>query len=214
MPTLADILHTIASYPRAYDFIQRAAGRDRIYGYIREWLSLGSRSGFVIDVGGGTGGTMSVLPRAVRHVCLDMDRAKVTEYHRKYPEGAPIQADASWMPLAGGCAALAVMVGVSHHLTDEEFRKALAEIRRIVKPGGFFVFVDALYVPARPASRLLWAYDRGAHPRTERELRQMLGEYARIVESSTPALWHHRYLVCLAEPLRSGAVTTQGTRVS
>jgi len=200
MRILAAVLHAIASHPRAYDVIQRAAGRERIYGHIRRWVARAGGSGFVIDVGGGTGGTWSILPRTVRHVCLDIDSAKVTEYHRKYPDGLPIRADATCIPLASACAHLVVMVGVSHHLTDEEFRKVLSEIGRILKADGFFVFVDALYAPARPASRLLWAYDRGANPRTDSELRELLGEQFRMVESSTPSLWHHRYLVCLAQP--------------
>ena len=200
MPILANTLHAIASYPRVYDAIQRAAGRERIYGHIRDWVSRRSGSGFAIDVGGGTGATWSVLPCTVRHVCLDIERAKVIEYHRKYPHGAPIHADACHMPLAGACADLVLMVGVSHHLADDQFRKVLSEIRRILKANGSFVFVDAVYAAARPASRLLWAYDRGAHPRTDRALRELLGEQLRIVESSTPSLWHHRYLVCLAEP--------------
>jgi ubiquinone/menaquinone biosynthesis C-methylase UbiE len=200
MATLADLLHAVASNPRAYDLIQRAAGRERIYRHIRPWVSRASASGFVIDVGGGTGASWLVLPPATRHVCVEIDRAKVAEYRRKHPDGFPIQADANSLPLADACASLVLMIGVSHHLDGDELRRVFGEIRRILSLDGTFLFVDASYSPARPASRLFWSYDRGAHPRTDSELRVALKEHFRIVESATPSLWHHRYLICRAEP--------------
>jgi ubiquinone/menaquinone biosynthesis C-methylase UbiE len=203
MAILANLLHAIASNPRVYDLIQRAAGRERIYRQIRPLVPRASGSGFVIDVGGGTGASWSVLPAATRHVCLEIDSAKVAEYRRKHPDGFPIQADANRIPLADACASLVLMIGVSHHLGGDALRRAFGEIRRILSPDGAFLFVDASYSPGRAASTLLWSYDRGAHPRTDSELRVALKEHFRIVESATPSLWHHRYLVCRAEPLRS-----------
>jgi ubiquinone/menaquinone biosynthesis C-methylase UbiE len=206
MALLAHLLHAIASNPRAYDLIQRAAGRERIYRQIRPWVPPSIGSGFVVDVGGGTGASRSLLSPAARHVSLEIDSAKIAGYRRKYPDGFPIQANANSMPLADECASLVLMIAVSHHLGGEELRRVFGEIRRILTQDGAFLFVDASYSPARPASRLLWSYDPGAHPRTDSELRAALTEHFRNVESATPSLWHHRYLVCRAEPLpRLGA---------
>ena len=76
---------------------------------------------------------VEALPRLA-----DMLRAKLT------PELAGrlelVETDANTVPLPDGAADRVVMIDVLHHLYDQP--EALAEVTRLLRPGGLFVVVD------------------------------------------------------------------------
>jgi hypothetical protein len=91
----------------------------------------------------------------------------------------------------------ACCVNVSHHLDDDTLQKMLREAARICTTR--FVFLDAVRVPGRLASSLLWRLDRGRHPRTEEDLRARLGQIFRH-ERSLVFSHFHRYLLWIGSP--------------
>jgi len=66
------------------------------------------------------------------------------------------------------------MVAVSHHLDDALLTETLLEIRRVLRPYGRFIFLDAVWNPRHLVGRLIWKYDRGAFPRPLAEINQRL----------------------------------------
>ena len=102
----------------------------------------------VVDYGAGTGIYTVAVAEAVpdgRVIAVEalprlaeMLRAKLT------PELAGrlelVETDANTVPLPDGAADRVVMIDVLHHLYDQP--EALAEVTRLLRPGGLFVVVD------------------------------------------------------------------------
>ena len=181
-----------------YDAIQFANGGPISDAAMRRWLA--NERGLVVDVGGGTGRLKRLLPRSVRHVCIDMDELKLSGYAAKHPDALPVYGDALRLPLRSGVAQLVAFIAVSHHLTDTELAQALGEAARVQAPTGTVFFLDAILAPDRRASRFLWRHDRGAHPRTKERLLYELKKCFRVVEQFEYTLVH-RYLVCRCQRL-------------
>jgi ubiquinone/menaquinone biosynthesis C-methylase UbiE len=196
--TFDQALHRIANYPGGYDVLQWLAGRSLNAKIIRKWLA--NERGLLVDVGGGTGTLKTLLPAAVRHVCIDPDPVMLAGYAAKFRDGLPLFGDAVRLPVRDGAAPLVALIAVSHHLTDNQLEEALGEIARIQAPHGSFFFFDALLVPERLASRFMWRRDRGAHPRTAADIIARLQKYFQMVDHFEYTLWH-RYLACRCRPL-------------
>lgn len=186
-------LHWLAAIPAVYDAIQLLAGRPIVAAAIRRWLA--QESGLVIDIGGGTGYLKTLLPRGMRHVCIDVEIPKLRRYVAKSVDAMPVAGDVMNLPLRTGSVDHIALVAVSHHLSDEEFELALRELARVLRPTGVLFFFDALWAPEFRVSRLLWHRDRGAHPRTREQLIDSLHRHFRVVDRIAVTAWH-RYLGC------------------
>ncbi len=109
------------------------------------WAQL-SAGATVLDMGCGPG-ILSVLlagkarPRLV--AAFDLDAAMVKRTRRRTGPDlpiAPLVADATHMPFADGLFDAVCVVGVLHHIPD--WQAALAEVARVLKPGGRFCFAE------------------------------------------------------------------------
>ena len=160
---------------------------------MRRWLA--DVRGLTVDVGGGTGRVKSLLSPGAWHVCVDLDSQKLTGYASKFRDGRPVFGDALRLPLQNDVAEAVTFVAVSHHLTESELTTAFEEIARVLAPTGTFYFLDSISAPRRIASRWLWRYDRGAHPRTSEQLLDHLRSRFKIVDTFEYTIGH-RYLAC------------------
>ena len=186
-------LHRLSEYPGVYDALQILAGRPIVAAALRRWLR--GVDGTVLDVGGGTGQLKTLLPRHARHFCLDVDRRKLARYAAKFDDAVAIGGDALCLPVRSTCLERAAFVAVSHHLADDQFDVALAELARVLRPNGVLFFFDAVWVPDSRVSSFLWRRDRGAHPRTIEQLTQALQRRFRVVDPIAITAWH-RYFGC------------------
>ena len=103
----------------------------------------------------------------------------VAERRREGPARL-VGGDAARLPFRDRCFDLSLCLFVSHHLDDEELRRALRGLARVTS--GALVFADAVRNDRRAVSRWLWNYDRGRHPRTEETITGLLRESFNLSE--------------------------------
>jgi ubiquinone/menaquinone biosynthesis C-methylase UbiE len=184
--------HVLGS-ARLYDRVQRIFGLEELRAHVAS--ALGSlEPGSIVDVGGGTANLYPAVPVGFSYVALDVDERKLARAREKYPEIRTVVADATM--LADSEADYTLCVDVSHHLADEGFDRLLEGLARITRRK--LIFVDALYVPRR-RSRLLWAIDRGSHPRPRGAVHEALDRWFTLERFETFAI-HHVYALAVAVP--------------
>jgi ArsR family transcriptional regulator len=136
---------------RFFDRIGRQwdALRDESFGsrfYLEAFLALLPEEWTVADIGTGTGYLLPTLAGHFRQVIGVESVAAMLEAARRRMEswGLPnvelCNADLAYLPIAGATVDLAIAVLVLHHVPAPG--EALAELRRIVRPGGCVLIVE------------------------------------------------------------------------
>ena len=103
----------------------------------------------VIDVGCSTGHLLADLSVRLPDATLlgvDLVAAGLRKAHRQVPDALLLQADVCALPLEDECVDVALSANLLEHVPDDQ--RALAEIARILRPGGRAVIV----VPVNPGS--------------------------------------------------------------
>jgi ubiquinone/menaquinone biosynthesis C-methylase UbiE len=143
-----------AAFTRLYDPVLAMTMRERRW---RDALAASAGSGFVVDVGCGTGAQSLALERLSgeggRVLAVDGDPAALAIARSKAGASA-----VEWrvgladsLPVETGAADAVVMTLLLHHLDAAGKRAALAEARRVLRPGGRLCVAD-------------WGEPRGAVP--------------------------------------------------
>lgn len=104
-----------------------------------------------VDLGAGTGLLTIALARNVRHVvAIDISPAMLTRLRQHADEQrvtnlSYVEADLRSLPLEDESVTLAVSNYTFHHLTDPDKELALAEVRRVLSPGGRLIICDMMF---------------------------------------------------------------------
>lgn len=175
-----------------YDWIQRLAGSRRGLKILARELSRLPSNGKILDVGGGTGAVRHLFGEGWDYVCLEPDSEKLRVFRRKHPGTRAWKASADRIPCEKARFDLCLLIAVAHHLDENQFHKALAEIQRVLKPLGKLLLLDPLWIPTNFPGRVLWWMDRGAYPRTAKDLNRILGHHF-LIESTRHHRIHHDY---------------------
>ena len=96
--------------------------------------------------------------------------------HWKGAGGVAVASDATKLPFANGSFDSVWCFGLLHHLDDGPAMQAVAECRRVCKPGGSIVVLDAVLPRSallRPIPYVIRRFDRGAHVRTQSQMRAL-----------------------------------------
>ena len=187
----------IVGSPVVYDCVQRLAGRDAIARRLAPWLA--GASGRVLDVGGGTGQLQSQLRRDVRYVCVDLELPKLVELKQRSANAGAFVADGAALPFRSDTIDTVLLFAVIHHLSEAAMRSVCAEILRVLVPGGELIVLDAVRSSRLPG-RLLWAIDRGSHPRSAAAISELLERSFQMVDATTFRVLHEYCLFRCRKP--------------
>lgn len=189
----------VADDPRVYDLIQLLAGGPVLAARLRRVLADASGA-VVLDVGAGTGNLARLLPAEATYWALDPDPAKLRRLEAKAPRARRLQRSGLETGLDDASVDWAVCVNVAHHLDDDQLPRLVAELARVTR--GRLLFVDPLWSRRPSLGRVLWRYDRGAHPRLPETLTRAL-EAAFELEAVERFRAIHRYVLCVGRPRRA-----------
>jgi SAM-dependent methyltransferase len=138
---------------------------------------LGALTGTVLEIGAGRGANFVHYGLGVRWIGLEPDRRQhehlVRASARLGRRSAVLGARAEHVPLADASVDVVVSTVVLCSVADQD--RVLAEIRRVLRPGGSFVFFEHVAAPPGSWSRRLqraWApysrrFDAGCDPTRE-----------------------------------------------
>ena len=112
--------------------------------------------GTVVEIGAGRGANVAVLHPSVRWIAvepnLDRRRALRAAAERRGGGSRVIVGRAESLPLLDGCADAVLSTRVLCSVDDPE--AALAEVIRVLRPGGVFAFVEHVGAPRRSVLRV------------------------------------------------------------
>lgn len=189
---LKSILHALVSKPVVYNMCQATIGAGKVTHRVAVFAR--EEHGWVLDVGANRGYAKRLWPDDARYVPLDLDPTML----RAADVPMAIQGDATQLPVASGSIDMALCKQISHHIADAVLDRMFDEIVRVLKPGGKLIFMDAVKTP-KVASKLLWRYDRGSHPRWEPDLRQYIDRHFEVRHREER--WNfHLYVLYLLVP--------------
>ena len=157
--------------------------------------ALGSRlaGGRVLDVGCGTGFTLTRLPRAVRSVGLDYSPAALAFARERAPASSLVRGSAYALPFADGSFDAVLALDVLEHLDDD--LAAARELRRVLAPGGAAIVTV-------PAFESLWsAHDEALDHRR----RYRLPQIERVLRDAGLRVEHGSYYNFFLFPVVAGA---------
>jgi ubiquinone/menaquinone biosynthesis C-methylase UbiE len=160
------------------------------------------REDVAVDLGAGTGLLTFALARSVQElVAVDISERMLERLDdRAAADGVdnvePLVADLRRLPLEDECATLVVSNYAFHHLDDPGKELALAEARRILRPGGRLVICDMMFsLSLEPRDRrLLWEKVRGLLRRGPAGVVRIVRNAGRVVagrweQPATPEAW-------------------------
>ncbi|WP_460194943.1 class I SAM-dependent methyltransferase [Thermosynechococcus sp. FA-CM-4201] len=155
---MATILRTWSyQYPWLYDTISALAaitvgGSDRLHRLAWQDLDL-PRSAVVLDLCCAHGIVTQALTQNFDQVTgLDASPKAIARARERVPQATYVEAFAEQMPFADATFDLVHTSMALHEMTSEQLRAIVAEVWRVLKPGGWFALIDF----HRPQVPLFW----------------------------------------------------------
>jgi ubiquinone/menaquinone biosynthesis C-methylase UbiE len=167
------MLYRLLEIPIFYNFIQNLFASDRPLKELNNCL-LVFKEAECLELGAGTGLSSP----------SGFSKLTVTDINSDYLDSISVPAkkvvcSATDLLFDDSSFDVVFAVGLFHHLDDGQFRTSLAEVRRVLKNGGFFIDLDNIW-PTRitriPAFIVRWL-DRGKYVRSLKRQREMISEF-------------------------------------
>jgi ubiquinone/menaquinone biosynthesis C-methylase UbiE len=159
-------------HARTYDK-QMAFWERRLFGDGRHWVCA-QASGEVLEVAIGTGRNLPFYPEGIRLTGVDFSAAMLELARRQADQlGRKVDlrlGDAQALDLADASFDTVVCTLSLCAIPDE--RRAVAEMRRVLRPGGRLLLLDHVAAAPRPARAIQWLLERATIPLGGEHLRR------------------------------------------
>jgi SAM-dependent methyltransferase len=126
----------------------------------------------VLDLGCGTGELApAFLSRGFDYVGVDIEPERIEYAQRTYPKGRFHVMDAGALRYPDGYFDQILVTGVLHHLSDDEVRRIVREMRRVLRPDGRALVMEdiALRGSLNLLGALVHLADEGSHIRRPKQ---------------------------------------------
>jgi SAM-dependent methyltransferase len=162
-------VRSVLSSAGVYSLLQRLLGAQRSRRRLVDEFLRPGPGDRILDIGCGTAEILDALPDDVEYVGLDHSPRYVEAARARYgTRGRFLVGDAADMPaeVRSGFS-LVVVMGVLHHLGDDEVVRLMRAAAKALTDDGRFVSSDNVWTEQQPwIARQLIARDRGANVRT------------------------------------------------
>jgi SAM-dependent methyltransferase len=139
----------------------------------------------IVDIGCGPGYILNYIQKNVNYVGYDVDRSYIDHANAKFGSRGHFYCRLFDEYAANGLypVDIVMMNGVLHHISDAELAGTLANVRRVLRPGGTLFSLDGCYCTGQSAFRK-WMLDndRGHFVRDEAGYRAVLRDLFEDVE--------------------------------
>ena len=159
----------------------------------------------VVDVACGNG-EYSTKFKAAKYIGVDLNPAYIEYAQKHYSEyGKFVCADVSDLSsvLSGNKIDIVLLIGVLHHLTDDQAKSMLHDVSKHLAPTGRVISVDPVFTPDPGlTARLLAAADRGKYVRLINDHRRILEESLVVTQSEIREDWlriPYTHYVCVSQ---------------
>ncbi|MEO8401138.1 MAG: class I SAM-dependent methyltransferase [Gammaproteobacteria bacterium] len=150
-----------------YDLFQTIVGANRWRRLFLESHLLGKipENGTVLDVGCGTCRALSILPPTVNYIGIDRNESYINQAKKRYHDRKATflcEELSTNLPSFVEKVDAVIMLGILHHLNDEECAAIFSVSSRILNPGGFLLTLDPAYVDEQSKlAKFVVSRDRG-----------------------------------------------------
>lgn len=164
------VLRRILDIPVVYAAFQKMIAKKGA----RQWLLekyIGDTSGKrILDLGCGTADILDYIYDEKMYVGIDNNRLYIRENKKRFEDRKTCRfyyTDLNtYSEKVSQKFDIVLMIGVMHHIDDNEVEQVMKSIKRIIADGGVFISFDACYTKGmNPIARLLCMLDRGRYVR-------------------------------------------------
>lgn len=196
-------IRSILSIPIIYSSFQYLMGAKAIWRYLVTDIMQAKPGMAVLDIGCGPADILDFLPEGVSYYGFDISPEYILKAKTKYGSKGHFtcklldEADLNSLPKFDRV----VLVGVFHHMDDQQAKKIVQLAHTALKDGGKLVSVDPCFAPYQsPIARFLISKDRGQNVRVESAYKLIVNRtfkfvQARIVHRNWIP-YTHCYMVC------------------
>jgi SAM-dependent methyltransferase len=202
-------LKDLLGYVPLYVALQRGVGADRLRYRCLQELDL-QPGEVVLDVGCGPAYYFERLPKGIRYYGFDTSPKYIEYARKKWGDRAEFRTEifteehvAELPPINA-----VMLLGLLHHLSDEQARTLLGLAGRALAPGGRVISVDTCFEPNQGRiSRWMSANDRGEHVREPASFVALATEFfadvnGEVVDDATRIPSSH-WMMRMSEPLNT-----------
>lgn len=176
------LLRKILDYPLFYrvfeNIVIKRNGRAE---FVKRYISnvTGKR---ILDLGCGTADILACIENELCYVGIDNNSRYIAENREKYEKRSNVKFyHTDLNQYAAKCKKkydLVLMMGVMHHISDDEVDKAMENIKKLLDAGGEFVSLDPCYTEhMNPIAWILCRLDRGKYVRTKAEWIELMSRH-------------------------------------
>ncbi len=135
----------------------------------------------ILDLGCGTG-EFSVFFPPEKYIGIDIDLENI-KYASSHYKGNFLVADAKNMLFPDNSFSNVLVIGVFHHLSDQDCQLVLAEIKRVLKPQGRLLIMEDT-IDKNMLSKIINYFDQGKYIRKKEEWKRIFSELWHIEKES------------------------------